>query len=482
MCNCERITYRCICRHKERKIQRCWSYPLKKSNLCLAAVMPVCKTHKRHVKLTRLCDVCDEYFATRYGDKDVVKAVAARFLAYKEAKGWGKKAIDPHTVPREVYVTAADLDALRQMYPHQPPPRSGYHHPGVPTRRPLQAGAGSGSSRGPSPAQVRAPPQVYRTQLREKAIPPRGHLPPPPPPAAAVVEYGTGEPIELGDLVGSDTEPDAALPELRHLAADQYRSPASSSSAFLQHPVPRVSLRGRGVSGQSQTPMTTSSSSGSDISVVRHLTDAARTWTYPNPESPRYPEVPRLAPAPRTAGWRGQRKHKQSKSSSSSSAGSRSSSTTTTTTTYHVRASPSGSGSGPSLARVLSPSHTHVVVPPPQRLEGVLVHAPLSTTLTHTARPPYTAPGGGGDCPNVLFYRERGVAPSPSLAAAARRGCRSAPPALLQVSVHAPPPSFSCAVQAQCFCGHGDKGKETERCPACAERETFRRQLKMDWI
>ncbi|KAI1488570.1 hypothetical protein F5X96DRAFT_685081 [Biscogniauxia mediterranea] len=462
MCNCERITYRCICRHKERKIQRCWSYQVKKSNLCLAAVMPVCKTHKRHVKLTRLCDVCDEYFATRYGAKnDVVEAVVARFLAYKEAKGWGKKAIDPHTVPREVYITAADLDALRQTYPHQQssPPRSG-----VPTRQPLQAGAGS------SRAQVRAPPQAYRPHLREKAIPLRGHLPPPPPPpppaAAAVIEYGTGAPIELGDLVDSDTEPDdaAALPELRHLAADQYRSPASS--AFLQHPQPRV------ISLRSQMPTTSSSSSSaSDISIVRDLTNAARTWTYPNPESPRYPEVPRLAPAPRAAGWRREQRSK-------SSAGSRSSSTTTTT--YHVRASPSGS----SLARVLSPSHTHVVVPPPQRLEGVL--APLSTSTTGgNPRPPYTATGG--DCPNMLFYRERGVAPSsPSLAAAAvRRGCRSAPPALPQVSVHVPPPSFSCAVQAQCFCGHGNgngKETETERCPACAERETFRRQLKMDWI
>ncbi|KAI0602643.1 hypothetical protein F4775DRAFT_600668 [Biscogniauxia sp. FL1348] len=504
MCNCERITYRCTCRHKERKIQRCWSYQLKKSNLCLAAVMPVCKTHKRHVKLNRLCGACDEYFSTRYGDKNVVRSVVARFLAYKEAKGWGKKTIDPHTVPREVYITAADLDGLRQMYPHQPQPRTA-RHPGSP----LQAGVGVGV--GPQralPAQVRAPPQVYRPQLREKAIPPSGQVmrggrsPAHHAPAAAVVEYGTGSAIELDDLV-ADSPSDAALPELRHLAADRYREPPTPASATsLQHPKPRVSLRSR-VSGErpDRAATTSASSASSDISVVRHLTSQARTWTwFPNPESPQYPEVPQIASAPRTPSWRAvqlleekqrqKREHKKQckgkspvpgsakSSSSSSSTGTRSSSTTTT---YHVLASPS-SPSGPSLARVLSPSHTHVVVPPPQRLEGVLVHAPFSSpsTTNPRPRPPYTAPGDS----NMRFFREHGVAPSPSPSPSSTRlECRSAPPAL-QVSVHVPSPNFSCAVQAQCFCGKGDengKGKR-EKCPACAERERLQRQFKMDWI
>ncbi|KAI5921839.1 hypothetical protein F4810DRAFT_676083 [Camillea tinctor] len=543
MCTCERITFRCICRHKERRIERCWSYQFKKNNLCFAAIMPMCKSHKRHVQLDRLCDLCQEYFTTRYRNKNVAKTVVAKFLEYKESKGWGKKAIDPHTVPREVYITAADLDALNRMYPQsQPQPRP-------------QKGV---------PAQVRAPPQVYRAQLREQTIPKsngyfvsggrspaRRHPPPPPPPPppAAVVEHGTGEPIELEDLVTSDTEANepyyhhhhhhaqAALPQLQHLAADKYREPprdsASPQSAFLKHPKPHLNLRSQ--KPAPARPQRTGDSQGlmtpSDITVVKNLTARAQAWTYPNPETPQYPDVPHIVSAPRTPSWRVaqllEEKRRQEQTQVPSQAPpvparsevdlglntdkslppSPALTVSTNTATYHVYTSPP-SRAGPALARVLSPSHTHVPVPPPQRLEGVLVQKPslsintnLAPSLLHPSTTPFTnppttpyllrpctttptsartAPLGRPGEGELRFYQERGITP---------RLCRSAPPDM--VSVHVPPPNFTCAVQAECYCG-GDKdtdkgkgkgkGKGKELCPACGERERLARGMKTDWI
>ncbi|KAI1275463.1 hypothetical protein F5Y07DRAFT_177511 [Xylaria sp. FL0933] len=103
MCGCERLTFLCECRHKERRIQRCQIYQLRERGSCLAWCFPACRAKTRRHRVRRLCRECDAYFHEKYGG-DVCGRFAQLFLDYKESKGWGKVAIDPRTVPREVLV------------------------------------------------------------------------------------------------------------------------------------------------------------------------------------------------------------------------------------------------------------------------------------------------------------------------------------------------------------------------------------------
>lgn len=101
MCRCERVTYLCLCSHKERHIERCKIYQLRKEGSCLAYCFANCHTHTRRHEVNRVCKECQQYFHNKYG-KHHYKKFIEYFLEYKQRKGWAKTAIDPRTVPRDV--------------------------------------------------------------------------------------------------------------------------------------------------------------------------------------------------------------------------------------------------------------------------------------------------------------------------------------------------------------------------------------------
>ncbi|KAJ3570771.1 hypothetical protein NPX13_g5616 [Xylaria arbuscula] len=101
MCGCQRTTYLCLCRHKERRIERCHIYQLREAGSCWAYCFPKCQAKVRRYCLQRVCRDCEAYFREKYGEEQYKKLIQL-FLEYKESKGWGKQAIDPRTIPREV--------------------------------------------------------------------------------------------------------------------------------------------------------------------------------------------------------------------------------------------------------------------------------------------------------------------------------------------------------------------------------------------
>ncbi|KAI0871105.1 hypothetical protein GGS24DRAFT_510100 [Hypoxylon argillaceum] len=99
MCGCQRTTYLCQCRHKERQIERCLIYQLREESTCWASCLPKCRTRVQRFRLQRVCRDCEKYFYGKYGKQHYQKFIQY-FLEYKERMGWGKTAIDPRTVPR----------------------------------------------------------------------------------------------------------------------------------------------------------------------------------------------------------------------------------------------------------------------------------------------------------------------------------------------------------------------------------------------
>ncbi|KAI0859059.1 hypothetical protein F4860DRAFT_526598 [Xylaria cubensis] len=116
-----------------------------------------------------------------------------------------------------------------------------------------------------------------------------------------------------------------------------------------------------------------------------------------------------------------------------------------------------------SSARVKhSPSHASVAVPPPKRLDGLLV--PL---------------GEGGKSTDGVFFEERGL-PSKQYI----QECRSATVAQkTPILVHVPKRHFSVAVQA-CFCDDRMKVSESieDKCLSCRERDLISQDMKTSWI
>ncbi|TGJ82621.1 hypothetical protein E0Z10_g6126 [Xylaria hypoxylon] len=108
MCGCQRTTYLCQCRHKERRVERCHVHYLRKQGSCWAWCFPNCRTTVLRYRIQRVCRECDSYFYEKYGEQHYNKFIQL-FLEYKETKGWGKTVIDPRTVPREVLLKRQPL-------------------------------------------------------------------------------------------------------------------------------------------------------------------------------------------------------------------------------------------------------------------------------------------------------------------------------------------------------------------------------------
>ncbi|KAI0467387.1 hypothetical protein F4859DRAFT_494266 [Xylaria cf. heliscus] len=100
MCGCQRITYLCLCNHKERLVERCLIYQLHNEASCWACFFPKCRTRIQRIPVQRVCRDCADYFRRKYGEHQYKKFIDY-FLEYKERNGWGKTAIDPRTVPRD---------------------------------------------------------------------------------------------------------------------------------------------------------------------------------------------------------------------------------------------------------------------------------------------------------------------------------------------------------------------------------------------
>ncbi|KAI0097007.1 hypothetical protein GGR51DRAFT_578493 [Nemania sp. FL0031] len=177
MCGCHRITYLCLCRHKERVIERCIIYQLREERSCWAFCFPKCKTRVTRHRVSRVCRDCQRYFYETYGESQYERFIQC-FLEYKESMGWAKTAIDPRTVPRSVLVKRQSAPPVLGTQPetqpgrqevgrgagqpfpvHQPMPR-------LPTDRPAQ--------RRPSPEEkiVVPPPPAHLGNTRSPRVSP----------------------------------------------------------------------------------------------------------------------------------------------------------------------------------------------------------------------------------------------------------------------------------------------------------------------
>ncbi|KAI0399088.1 hypothetical protein F4802DRAFT_612813 [Xylaria palmicola] len=146
--------------------------------------------------------------------------------------------------------------------------------------------------------------------------------------------------------------------------------------------------------------------------------------------------------------------------------------------TYYVRAHrDSVSPTGASVVHVRgSPSHSSVAMPPPRRLDGVLIPP-------GSANPQVSDPSSPGAQSPGEYYEERGV-PSPEdrRRGAAASAAQPGSPGGVVVAVHTPKRRYSCAVQA-CYCDVGADGERVgDKCPSCKEREAITEELHTTWI
>jgi hypothetical protein len=98
-----RITYICACAHKERSLERCIFYQMRKDGSWFTCCLPACKTERKRIPLQRVCRDCRGYFFEKFGRRHYQRFIE-HFLSYKGRMGWASTAIDPKTIPREVLV------------------------------------------------------------------------------------------------------------------------------------------------------------------------------------------------------------------------------------------------------------------------------------------------------------------------------------------------------------------------------------------
>ncbi|KAI0975524.1 hypothetical protein F4678DRAFT_417560 [Xylaria arbuscula] len=552
MCGCQRTTYLCSCRHKERIIERCHIYQLRQDGSCFAYCFPHCRTKVRKHRLQRVCRKCEEYFREKYGEEHHKRFTEA-FLEYKEKKGWAKTAIDPRTVPREVLLqrqsAPAGLGARMKKQPRvrgQPYP---VHQnmtvpstpPAIRNRERLPTPAANHDNRNPGPAAGvtgrQQDPRIFHMNLNLARTKRKGTPFPyerTPSPNSSDVRFpqvsGDGVPLptdpnlfavgdEEEDYDGDGDNDDACkarvftpspvpiydstnlppgiglIPELAHLAQGRRTSRARRRRSFpvLEHPAPKTYKLRKALRRDS------------DCSLVKKLTKAARRIEIPNLDYIEFEGmlVPRIMTPPK-----GSPRTRTPITSDSSRAASPEPDSdddtsaidiaiaanevpeslipgrgaaedvdgrrTKSTSTYFVVAETDAHSPTGASARVRhSPSHESVVIPPPPRLDGVLI--PSAAACPHHAN---KAKGSGDDeCPTCrsAFFKERGL-PSNSYP---QRECRSATLPVV-VSVHVPERRYSCAVQS-CYC-KGDKSDKDSKCPSCREREAITRELHTTWI
>ncbi|KAI0010882.1 hypothetical protein F4779DRAFT_638209 [Xylariaceae sp. FL0662B] len=433
MCDCVRVTFRYRCRHKHRKVFKCWAYNFKENHPCLGWLLPSCEPARTSKRKDRLCDKCLDHFS-RYGDNAAF--VADKFMAYKKIYGLSRKAIDPETVPRDEYLTSEERKQLR-VQSNQP------FHPNSPMR--------AGRAPTAQKTHLQPPPPVHQNKFRHRRPTPfEPHLKPPSPSASSfdlaargalpsdyalspkapcppVREHGTGEPIDLSDLVEpeSDLEEDIIL-QGRPMSRSPHQPQALPH--IRRKPVPQKSR----------------------CSLVRKMDEAAENIVitgYPNPESPDYPSVPQLVKAPKKPSWREDTPRPWATDSEGSEAAG---------TPRHPAAAPAAAAVSNSAPK----------------------SAPDSILIPGCSRHGTDYFDGCLQC-RKGFFRERGL-PSPTDEFVLKPAPNSAPSRPVTVS---PRHRYTCAVQSSCYCRLDEAGNLVgPRCPPCCERETLKQKFGMDWI
>ncbi|KAI0019723.1 hypothetical protein F4780DRAFT_430128 [Xylariomycetidae sp. FL0641] len=261
-CGCERHTLRFQCGHKHRLFYDCALREFKKNFCCFAACLPACRRVKRASKIARGCDKCLKYFDSVFG-ANLGEFIFDQFLDYKRRTGL-RRPIEPATVPKEMYLNPGQLASFRertgQPFPAADPMR---YAPQPPSESPeSERGSFELAAAGALPDDYESASGSARRASRYPAV----------------TEHGTGETIELDDLVEDDDFEDphdnldaeeqfpyqapqgsAALPQLGHLPSTVVSH--SAATPPLHHPRPKE--------------------------------------TFANPEDDAYPDVPKLQPAPR---------------------------------------------------------------------------------------------------------------------------------------------------------------------------------------
>ncbi|KAF2968549.1 hypothetical protein GQX73_g5025 [Xylaria multiplex] len=436
---------------------------------------------------------------------DIALSVSALFLEYKESKGWRKTVIDPRSVSREVLLRYQAGGRARGQDSSRGQPFQA-HQPMIAPTTPVAnyddkyPGPAAGMSRQPNRKIPRKPVPIHG---EHKGAPfPQNRTPSPDSesdravfvPKVSGACYNQDKPLAadpdmfaVGDYEDENEDEDededvkrahgmttspvpryhnhnlppgfTVVPELAHLAFAQPRHPHSSSFPKRKQPVVRHI------------------DSLSDTSVVKRLTKAARDIEIPNiepvkyngewitrvitpPEGERRTRTPTPSPPPPgrdpIANWRPYSAHAIDAAIAAHTVpkslvpGGRASPSTYYVTTRSDAHSPTGAS-----ARVRrSPSHESVAMPPPQRLDGVLI------------------PSVSRDS----FFKERGL-PSETYVHQECKSATLAPQSPVLVAVRTPSRRYSAAVQA-CHCEDGSG----EKCRSCRARDKQARELKMTWI
>ncbi|KAI1185200.1 hypothetical protein F5B17DRAFT_432797 [Nemania serpens] len=165
--------------------------------------------------------------------------------------------------------------------------------------------------------------------------------------------------------------------------------------------------------------------------------------------------------------------------------------------TYFVVTQPDANSPTGASARVRkSPSHETVAVPPPRRLDGILI--PPISACPHAQEHAQEHEKGkgreeentnncfGDQCPACRgsFFKERGLPSESYLEAECRSATLARSPASsssVLVSVSVPRRRYSCAVQS-CYCDDRNAESEENKCPSCRERDISVKELNMTWI
>ncbi|KAI0431980.1 hypothetical protein F5Y09DRAFT_171328 [Xylaria sp. FL1042] len=532
MCGCERVTFLCECRHKERRVQRCHIYQLREQRSCWAWCFPTCHTKVRRHRVRRLCRECDAFFYEKYGE-DRCERYARLFLDYKESKGWAKIAVDPRTVPREVLLQQCqDLgDQTRgrgrargqPFQVHQPMTMTPGTQPAIIPKgeRPMSPPVTNDDCG----YLGRAAGQPVQSESRQNTPFPYEFTPSPLPTDPALFTVGDDEDDNDNELVkkrrhvlNPSPKPkytttrlpqglDAVVPELKHLSRQRPTGRACYDRATpeLQQPLPKTHK------------VLKSKTRESDSHLVKKLTNLALDIDIPNidwheydgklvpgimpppkgkrrartlsPPSASYPVEPRsyssldVAIAEKTVPDVLIPGNGLSKEADMQDGGSLRPHPTYFVVSHADPDSPTGSS-----ARVRhSPSHENVTIPPPQRLGSVFI--PSTATCPHhpnkhrkTTDDDDGSGGGGGDeCTECrgAFFKERGLPSKPHV----ERDCQSARPAPrspVLVSVDVPQHRYSCAVQSTCYCD--DENDKGDKCPSCRERDAVAEALQTTWI
>ncbi|KAI1423406.1 hypothetical protein F5Y12DRAFT_534711 [Xylaria sp. FL1777] len=517
MCGCQRTTYLCLCRHKERIIDRCHVYQLRQEGSCWAWFFPNCRTTVRRYQPKRVCRACEEYFRQKYGEEQY-KIFIELFLEYKESKGWSKTAIDPRSVPREVLLKRQSCPpnlgtegrARSRGQPFQ------IHQPMISNTTPAitndnhrYPGPAVSMRRKPVPQVMNPPPSALASSDSIKhADSQYVHTTDNPLPAdpnlfvvgddeqdddgAVVVgKQRESTPSPIPKYKNTNLPPGVVIPELAHLAEGRrvYKLRYRRSFPEIQQPIPS--------SRRIQKKPLRRADSGSDISVVKKLTKMARNIDIPNveyiefegkfvprvitpPKGRRRSRTPTPSPPPtdgpavpdhRSYSYNGAEAIDITIAANAvpdslipgkgiaEEADRQDSGLMRSPSTYFVVTHPDASSPTGASARVRhSPSHKNVVIPPPQRLDGILV--PSSST----------AYGGS-------FFKERGL-PSKTYVRQEIQSATFAPYSPMLVSVNVPERRYSCAVQS-CYC---DNERDNDKCPSCRERDAISQQHHTTWI